>query len=234
MTKLKKSIITQIREHRSNGQTYSEINQLLNLSVSKSTLSYWCSTVAMPDSYQEKVKSLNVSNLEKARKFALKANKIKRGKYLSAIDKKNDKLSQLIANHEIAKVALAMLCLGEASKYGKSSFALGSSDPKIIVIFLQLLKMRTDFNSSKIRCTVQCRADQNVEELEKYWMEITNISADLFYKAQIDPRTVGKPTKKANYKGVLRVNYLDANVQLELESLAFLIYNQLLKRGPVV
>lgn len=129
-----------------------------------------------------------------------------------------------------------MLCLGEARKYNSktSSFYLGSSDPKIIIIFLAFLKICFDFKLEKVRCTVQCRADQNIEELEKYWMGITKIPKSLFYKAQIDPRTIGKPTKKIDYKGVLRVNYLDTKVQLELESLSKLLYNKLqLKHGPV-
>jgi hypothetical protein len=74
---------------------------------------------------------------------------------------------------------------------------------------------------------VQCRADQNIEELEKFWLDITKIPKKQFYKAQIDPRTVGKPTLNKNYKGVLKVDYFDTRIQLELESLANLVYNQL-------
>ena len=129
-----------------------------------------------------------------------------------------------------------MLCLGEASKYKSknTAFNLGSSDQRIIIIFISLLKTCFDFKLEKIRCTVQCRADQNVESLEKYWIGITGIPKRLFYKAQIDPRTINKLTKNKDYKGVLRVNYLDTRVQLELESLSQLIYNKLqLRHGPV-
>lgn len=131
-----------------------------------------------------------------------------------------------------------MLCLGEASKYKASkSFSLGNSDPRIIYIFLSLLKKCFDFNIEKVRCTVQCRADQNIKDLEQYWIKETGVPKRLFYKTRIDPRTIGKPTKKKDYKGVLRVNYIDTRVQLELESLANLIYNQLNKtkyKGPEV
>jgi hypothetical protein len=48
-----------------------------------------------------------------------------------------------------------------------------------------------------------------------------------FYKTRIDARSIGKPTKKVGYKGVLKVDYMDTKVQLELESLASMIYNQL-------
>ncbi|MBI4079144.1 MAG: hypothetical protein HY429_02505 [Candidatus Levybacteria bacterium] len=79
----------------------------------------------------------------------------------------------------------------------------------------------------KIRCTVQCRADQDIIVLEKFWLDVTKIPRRLFYKAQIDPRTRGKPTKKKDYKGVLRIDYFDTKVQLELESLAQLVYNEM-------
>ena len=111
---------------------------------------------------------------------------------------------------------------------------MGSSDPRIIIIFLTLLKKCFSFKQAKVRCTVQCRADQNVEELERFWLDVTKIPQEQFYKAQIDPRTIGKPTKKVDYKGVLKIDYLDIKVQLELESLANLVYNQLkLELGPV-
>lgn len=234
MLRLSKNVVNKVLRLRHEGNTYSEINEILNLNIGKSTLSYWCSKVILPDSYPEKIKKQNISNLIKARNIALMVNNVKRKEYFAKLDRKNSEISKQISNIHTAKVALAMLCLGEAAKYGKSGFALGNSDPRIIIIFLQLLKVSTDFSIEKVRGTVQCRADQNVDELENYWGEITNIPKRLFYKAQIDPRTVGKPTKKLDYKGVFRVNYLDTNVQLELESLASLIYNQLLKRGPVV
>lgn len=101
----------------------------------------------------------------------------------------------------------------------------------IIQLFLELLKSCFDFKLDKIRCTVQCRADQDILALEKFWMDITKIPKSLFYKARIDPRTIGKPTTNKEYRGVLRVDYFDTKVQLELESLSDLVYNHLAKAG---
>jgi hypothetical protein len=169
-----------------------------------------------------------MEHLKEARLIGIEKSKIKRQEFLSGLDKINLKIARLIQNHETAKIALAMLCLGEASKYKpRRSFSLGSSDPRIIIIFLTLLKKCFNFKQIKVRCTVQCRADQNIEELEKFWLDITKIPKKQFYKAQIDPRTVGKPTLNKNYKGVLKVDYFDTRIQLELESLANLVYNQL-------
>jgi hypothetical protein len=84
---------------------------------------------------------------------------------------------------------------------------------------LKLLKVCYDFDIKKVRCTVQCRADQDIHALEKFWRDIIRIPKKLFYKTRVDKRTIGKATRKSNYKGVLRIDYFDSNIRYELESL---------------
>lgn len=226
------STIEGARKLRTQGKTFGEIRKLLQLNIPKSTLSEWCKDVVLPLNYSERIANLNLNNLNKARLIAHEINKIKREEFLEKLDNLNLPVSKKIENILTAKIALAMLCLGEASKYNsKTAFCLGSSDPRIIIIFLELLKKCFYFDLEKVRCTVQCRADQDTKALENFWMNITKIPKRLFYKARIDPRTIGKPTKKTDYKGVLKVNYFDTKVQLELESLSKLVYNQLAKLG---
>lgn len=234
MRKYSKELVLKIQKQRSLGNTYSEIVRSIGMTIPKSTLSYLVKDVVLPQNYQEKISKLNTSNLNRGRNIALIINRLKRKEYLEGITKKNAPVAELIHDNNVAKIALAMLCLGEASKYssGGGRFSLGSSDPRIIVILLKLLKKCFDFNLNKLRGTVQCRADQDPEELEKFWQKVSGIPKHLFYKPLIDPRTMGKPTLKSNYKGVLRIDYFDTNLQLELESLADLVYNKLLLMGP--
>jgi hypothetical protein len=228
-----KEIIQKARNLRALGKTYGEIRKYLKLLIPKSTLSEWCKGVNLPTSYAKRIANLNLSNLNKGRLIAHEINKIKREKFFKELELKNLPISSTVKNPEAAKIALAMLCLGEARKYTPKggTFSLGSSDPKIIIIFLELLKICFGFKLEKVRCTVQCRADQDTKALERFWINVTKIPKKLFYGARIDPRTMGKPTKKKDYKGVLRVDYFDTKVQLELESLAQLIYNFLVKRA---
>lgn len=215
-----------VRRLRALGHTFGEIQTLTGRKIAKSTLSNWCHGVLLPDSYQQRINLLNVENRNKGRIIAWEINKIKREEFFEEIRVKNKKIVGSVESLPVAKIALAMLCLGEASKSKTtSSFYLGNSDPKIIILFLELLKTCYDFKIEKIRCTVQCRADQNIPELEKYWKKITKVPSKYFYKSRIDPRTIGKPTLRKEYKGVLRIDYLDRKVQLDLESLADLIYN---------
>ncbi|MBI5452730.1 hypothetical protein HY945_04665 [Candidatus Gottesmanbacteria bacterium] len=230
MRKYSVEIVTEIRRLRSLGKTYSEIINQVRLKIPKSTLSDLVQGVILPPKYVEKISKLNATNLDRGRKTAWIINSIKRKEFLEGLSKINHPIAEKIKDKEIAKIALAMLCLGEASKYatGGGRFSLGSSDHKIIVILLELLKICFDVDMKKIRATVQCRADQNTANLERYWRKITGIPKGLFYKPLIDPRTKGKPTKRKNYMGVLRIDYFDTKLQLELESLAELVYNNLL------
>lgn len=224
-----KELISKIRYLRSLGKTYGEIIAEIKIRLPKSTLSSMVLGVTLPENYTERIKNLNTTNLTRGRKIAREINAIKREEFIEKIKQINLPIAEKIKDKTTAKIALAMLCLGEASKYnpnGNRSFYLGSSDPRIVVIFLNLLKQCFVFDIEKIRATVQCRADQDTNDLKKYWQGVTNIPDRLFYKPQIDKRTIGKSTKKLNYKGVLRVDYFDTRIQLELESLADLVYNK--------
>ena len=103
----------------------------------------------------------------------------------------------------------------------------GNSDPFIINLFLHLLRYCYNIDESKFRCTVQCRADQDTNRLENFWCRITKIPLVQFYKTRIDPRTIGKPSKKQNYKGVCRIDYFSAELFIEIKLVAEIIH-----RGP--
>jgi len=227
------TLITDVQILRQSGKTYSEINTILKTNIPKSTLSNWCQKLLLSNEYKSKIVKINRQNLIKARKVALKVNLKKRTEYLKSIETQNIPTSRIIQKKDVGMVALAMLCLGEASKSKTKhrSFTLGSSDHRIITIFIKLLKRFPNFDSSKIRGTVQCRADQNTKELENYWQKVSNIPSNLFYPTRIDKRTNDKPTRNKEYKGVLVIDYYDKNIQLILESLADLVYNQLQNEG---
>ena len=219
------NIIQEVIKLRNQGKTYGEIRLLLKRDIPKSTLSEWCKKATLPENYTKRIAALNVNNLNKARLIASETNKIKREELLREINNTNLPIAEKVQNREVAKIALAMLCIGEASRT-RGNFSLGSSDPRIITLFIELLKKCFTFDLEKIRCTLQCRADQDIESLEAYWLNVTRIPKRLFYKARVDPRTKGKKTKNNNYKGVLKVDYFNTRIQIDLETLAQLLYNQ--------
>ncbi len=214
---------------RRQGKTYGEIRKDLNNPIPKSTLSNWCNNISLPREYRKKIKELTLINSRRGRVIALAVNKIKRQKYLDSVAKRNEHLAVLLKNRDVAKVVLATLYLGEGSKTHRGSLMFGNSDPMIIDMFLTLLRYCFPVDEKKFRCTLQCRADQNIEKLNKFWSKITKIPLSQFYKARIDSRTIGKPSKKPDYKGVCRIDYFSADAYIELMQIPKIIY-----KGPVV
>ena len=206
----------QVVKLRQAGNTYKEIIEIIGQPISKSTLSLWCKNIIMPSEYKAKVDALMLKNNKKSLATALVANKIKRERYLEAVNKRVVHLNNYAQNRDILKIALAMLYMGEGGKNSKGAIYFGNSSPVIIKLFLHLLRFCYNIEEAKFRCTVQCRADQNIQELERYWSETTCIPRNLFYKAQVDARTIGKITKKVNYKGVCRLNYFSADILNEI------------------
>lgn len=224
-----------VRELRQAGKMYSEIRQILNLQLPKSTLCTWCKGIILDAKAQaridEKVKNTLIESRIKA--WASLANK--RKKYIENIFGTNKKLANKLKDNEVAKIALAMLYLGEGSKTNRGAVMFGNSEPNIVALFMALLRQCYKIDESKFRFTLQCRADQDVNKLESFWLKLTGIPRSQCFKVQIDPRTKGKPSKKQNYKGVCRIDYFSAHIDNELKIIVKLINNYYkLNFGPVV
>lgn len=205
---------------RKGGKTYGEINNILNVNIPKSTLSCWFTNVILSSEQIHKIELKKKIIGDKARALAVLSNKRKRKKYFNLIEKRVAYLHKVIKDKDVAKIALAMLYLREGSKRPHGYLVFGNSDPKIIVLFLKLIRYCYNINESKFRCTLQCRADQNIKRLEKFWSYETKIPHTQFYKAQIDPRTIGKPSQNIDYKGVCRIDYFSADLFYEIMKIA--------------
>ena len=215
---------------RRKGYTYSEIQKILRTDIPKSTLSYWCKDVQLPKEYEERISKIVANGAERGRKIAVAVNRVRREKYLKALEKRNLYLLRKL-DKDVLKIALAMLYLGEGSKWqGRRGLCLGSSDPNIIDLYLKSLRACYNINEDKLRCRVGHRADQELNNLQKFWSKITKIPLKYFYRTKPDPRTIGKRTKREDYKGVCVVYYGSTEIQLELEIIA----NLIIKSGPVV
>lgn len=225
----KKQLKEKVTKLRRQGRTYKEIQNIVKKTIPKSTISYWCGNINLPKSYYKKVQENRKIKLIEARKVALSVNKAKRKKYLKSIVDRNKHLFLKLKDKNVAKIVLAVLYLGEGSKNPKrGSLVFGNSDPFIIDMFLYLLRYCYKIDESKFRCTLQCRHDQNIKKLEKFWSRITKIDPSKFYKARIDSRTIGKKSIKPDYKGVCRIDYFSAEILIELLQIPKIIF-----RGPI-
>lgn len=206
---------------RSEGNSYREICSLLNLNLPKSTLATWCKGVPLPDHYIARSVLFRERNLTLMRQAAEAARIARQNARTLAFNNDNLRLFTLCANDiDVQKTIISILHLAEGSKTTRGSLTFGNSDPSVVALFVNLLRKCYKIDESKFRCTVQCRADQNMSELEAFWSETTRIPLNQFYQSRIDKRSVGKPTLKTGYKGVCKINYLSSVVDLELKHIA--------------
>ncbi len=211
-------IVARVKNLRVGGKTYSEIKSFLGLQIPKSTLSSWCKNVALPSWYEDRIKELNLKSFRRAQQLALVSNKLKLEKRKKDLERDNKDLVKYLKDKNILKIILAVLYLGEGSKWkSHSGLMLGSSDPNIIVLYIKLLENCYGLLPGQLKCRISYRADQDISALEKYWSKITGIPPSNFYKTIPDPRTVGKPTKKLDYKGVCVIMGGSSTIQLGLE-----------------
>jgi len=183
---------------RKEGKTYSEISKELG-GISKSTLSEWCRKIQLSSLQKIRIQKMSDFHLKKIRLIAVESNHQKRLHYLNKIKQRVSHLGEQMKNDNVTKIALAMPYLGEGAKNRHGALLFGNSDPKIIALFLRGLRQSFPVDERKFRVTVQCRADQDIENLENFWFNVTKIPRSQFRKPQIDPRTKGKP--KPSYKG---------------------------------
>ncbi len=218
---MRKSIKERAKKLRAEGKTYSEIKKLLNSDIPKSTLSYWCKDIPLSLSYQEKIDEKIKKGGMKGRAIALLVNKQKREEYLTKIKRKAEKLTPLLKDVRIAKIALAMLYLGEGGKWkSHRGLLLGSSDPDIVKIYIMLLERCYGIDKRQLKARISYRSDQDIKKLTRFWVEALEISPHQFYKTKPDPRTTGDRTRNEKYKGVCTIYCAGTHIQLELDNIA--------------
>ncbi len=172
------------------------------LGIPRSTLSGWFKDIHLTPE-QKAILDQNWRNgLVKARKGAVKwHNQQKEARLQKAQDDANSIVNKIdTTNKETLELALAVLYLAEGSKKNIET-ALGSSDSITLRFFLTALETLFDFNRNSVRCELYLRADQNPEELKKYWAKELSIPLVNFKQISVDKRSLGKETYDY-YKGV--------------------------------
>jgi hypothetical protein len=205
---------------RTQGKTYSEIRKELGKRISKSTLSYWCRGVLLKNVQKDRIRTIQIKNIKIAQNKALIINKKKREEYLEALKKRHEHLKKIIPNINISRLLLAMLYLGEGAKWkSHRGLQLGSSNPEIMKIYLNLLEKCFGVSRENLKGMIFHRADQNLNSLISYWSKTLGISQNNFYKSKPDMRTKNRKTR-SEYHGVCAVFGPNTEIQLELQIIA--------------
>ena len=207
---------------RQSGKTYSEIQKILGVSMPKGTLSYWSRNIKLTSAQNDRISMINRQNLQKGRIIGHKVRREKHRQNILNLHKNNEHLMKIL-NKDVQRIILSILYLGEGTKYyNHSGLVLGNSDPNVIRLYINLLKSCYGIEPDQLRCRITYRADQSIKQLEKFWSQLTGIKH--FYKTIPDPRTLGKRTRKKDYKGVCVIHCLKSTqIQLELETISKMI-----------
>jgi len=192
------------------GKSYQYIGQHLN--IPKSTLSFWLTNIKLTSKQKHRLNQNWINGLKKARK---KASKVHQQNRLKRINKTKKEIQQFFTELNLDKknleLFLAGLYLGDGFKSG-GRLSLGSSNPKIALVFITLIRKIYKIKEKKLRIGIYARFDQNPKNLVNFWSKTLNVPKNQFHKTQIDQRTKNIKSYK-NYKGVCAINYFDVNLQ---------------------
>lgn len=111
----------------------------------------------------------------------------------------------------------AMLYWGEGYKSVKGcSVDLANSDPEIILIFLKFLRKIYGVDEQRLRVLLYCYEDQDINELIRYWSEITKIPKNQFSKPYVRKDFNIDSKRKMKY-GLVHIRYSDKKLLLEIK-----------------
>lgn len=210
---------------RSKGYSYLEIAE--KVKIPRSTVVGWCIGVKISAIGRLRLETVISNQRDKAREGSVRASKARKETRKHRAEASAESSGPFLTTLAEKRAVLGALYLAEGTKGDRSGLTFGNSDPEIIRLFLSLLRECFSLDELKFRCTLQARQGQNIPELEQFWSVTTGIPSSKFYKARIDPRSGGKLTRKPDYKGVCRIDYLSTSVLYEV-----LAIGRILTKGP--
>jgi len=165
--------------------------------IPATTIRNWCKN----DFLGTRWDTLLITNERKRQE--LKLSEIKSVESFNKIDK------------ETAKFLTAIMYWCEGSKYPSSNeVAFVNSDPNLLKVFINLLRLSFPLDKSKFRARLQIHTTHNPEDVTKYWSNILNIPMSQFLKPTVTKAKGGKHRKE--YFGTCTLKYADFRIQLKL------------------
>lgn len=205
---------------RRQGYSLNELRDLLT--VPKLTIQGWVKDVRLSAKAKKRIRW---RILEGGGKVARARARVVNGQTLEAWKRGIQNSSRLEVSRaqltpELGRLLCAVMYSCEGSKYPSARLlGFANSDPRMIRLFLHLLRMYFVVDEKRFRCQIPHRCDQDMETLIRYWSGVTNIPQEQFYRNKADQRTKGKPTLRKDYRGVCYVQYFSTTLQFTLQSI---------------
>ncbi len=120
----------------------------------------------------------------------------------------------LTSEEDKLRLAGIMLYWAEGSR-GNRTIDFTNSDPKMVQIFLKFLREICGVSNKRIRIYLYAYDNQNLEELIKYWRNVTGVPKSQFTKPYVRQGNPNLSNRKMLH-GVVHVRYSDKELLQEL------------------
>jgi hypothetical protein len=204
---MKNNLKTKALELRTNGYSFREISE--RLEISKSTASLWTRHVKLNISARDRILSLS----DIGRERAVKTKKMKRELIWKDIANKcsvlNDFRCYGINDY---KVFIALLYWAEGEKT-KRKFAFINSDPDMIKLYLFLLRQSFLIDERLFSIRLYLHEYHDKEKMLSFWSNTTGVCKNQF--SVYNKAHTGK-NKKIAYPGCLSIVYRDSRILKEI------------------
>jgi len=200
-------------KERNSGKFVDEIAS--ELQISQATVSIWLRG-HVPDKSVAKILAKRLArkreSYNRAKRRELQIRTAKSTKLLATT------LSKLNFSALHDKLLCSFLYWAEGGKT-ESSVNFTNSDPKMIRVFLKLLRKNWRLEETKFRLTLHAHKYHDVTKLSNYWLKQTKIPLNQFTKIYVKPN--GARNIRNGYKGTIRIRYYDVKIAREIKE----IYN---------
>lgn len=197
---------------RLKGLSLNEISSRLR--ISKSTASLWLNTITLSNKAKLRLKQKQIIGQYKSMKIA-KEKRIERRRLVDLATEIT--VSKIPKSKDIFKLVTSILFWTEGGKSTDSYVYFMNSDPKMVALFVYLLRQSFNLDESKFRAMIHIHEYHDDKKQILFWSTLTNLPASQFSKSYLKPHT-GK-RKRSNYQGCIRIRYYDTKIALELRSL---------------
>ena len=196
---------------RKRGYSLKEISKVFG--ISKSTASLWLRHVVISKQGKARIKILIKRGINKSVAFNQKSKNQKEIQFQKEARSTLKKIKQ--KNKSYYKLIVAIMYWCEGAKADRNSrVAFINSDPKMIKVFITLLRNYFIIDESKWRCCLHLHSYHNKLKQIKFWSDITGIPKKNFNKVFLKQNT-SKRIKK-DYPGCLSLRYNSSKIAKEL------------------
>ena len=224
MRRLPRTIREKAINLRRRGMSLSEISDIID--VPKNTIQGWVKEIKLTKSQKERLRKKEIKCGRRGLLKALQINRDRKIKWQEGIENRTKKFRTILYEKgDIAKLLCGTLYLCEGARYPASRhMVFGSSDSRMIKLFLNLLRSNFNVDEKKFRCRIMHRYDQNGNSLCRYWSNLIKIPLSQFYRSYRDKRTKGRITRKKDYRGICAIIYFSTSLQYELQLIGESLY----------